>query len=548
MTKKKLIITESPTKARALSNSIGSNKEFIFVSCYGRILELDPITPDAFLSDQEIKWTPINAKNLAYIEKVAKDADLIFIATDPDIEGEVIAWQLDQLFQHISIDQSKILRINIDSFTQEGIEKSIRESTSIESEKAQSGISRRIFDNFAQFNLPDSAIKSRPFIKGSSSRIAAPTLKSIADKPLDSHSIKYQRKGMPIPAHLKINADQDYEKITRLLDRLPPPVFQRIKKETKKRKAEGLDFQRLLLKSKELTNSPQSEIYDSLQNLYVKGKISYFRTDSRVISPEQQKHLQRVIKAEGADNIKFPDRGEVDPRKIQDGHWAIAPLSSIGNALSEFSKMDLESQILSVVWRHWILNTQDRMIISEEGVLEPNAFENKIWKELEKDFDLSFIQQKITTKYGKEASFDETFKPLGVNRHPHEKNERYVSIRHSKEESLIRRMIDLGIGRPSTLIYHSNKIGSAFINDKNKLNSRGISAVIENAKAGNRLLDIENAKKIEENLLSRHSEVESENVLKEALKSSGHAIEDVDRPKQKPKPKRHSISWGDIGI
>lgn len=548
MKKKKLIITESPTKARALANSINEKKEFKIVSCYGRLLELNPISPDSFLQSEEIKWHAINPKNLAYIEKSAGSCDEVFIATDPDIEGEVIAWQLAKLFEHIGLPESKVSRITIDSFTKEGIERSLKDASEISFEKAQSGITRRIFDNFSQFTLSDEAIKKHPYIQGSSSRISAPLLKSISDEPLKTHTIKYQREGMPLPAYLEVNSEQDYERVKRQLDRLPSPVFSKIEKKEQRREPQGLDFKGLLSKSKELTNAPQNDIYDSLQNLYVRGKISYFRTDCQELSPDHQKHISSELKGEGATNVKFPRRDvDYQTNNAQEGHSAISPLSPIGNALSNFSDLDLEDKLLSIIWRHWILNSQDRTLYTKTGILEKNAFENIKWKDMEKEFNLKFHEQEISNQFGKRMVFDEALKPLGVLRPLSDKERNLRSIKHSKEEALIERLIKNELARPSTLVYHSNKIGSKFIDSNNRLNARGVSAIIENSKIGNRLLEIEVAQNIERSLHTLHSDLDSDKVLRRSLEESGLKAENPSEKKASRK-RSHQISWGGIGV
>lgn len=551
MAHKKLIITESPTKARALANSIDDKNNFKIISCYGRLLELDPISPENYLDSKEIKWSAINPKNLLYIEETAKISDAIYIATDPDIEGEVIAWQLAKLFEHIEIPRNKISRITINSFTKKGIQESIGSATAISQDKAQSGITRRIFDNFSQFSLPEESIKKHPYIQGSSSRISAPILKSISQSPLETHTIKYHRDGMPLPAYMEVNAEQDYQKLKRLLDRLPPPVFSKIKEESREYEQEGLDFQSLLLKSKELTDQSQSDIYDSLQSLYVKGKISYFRSDCKELSPEHKIHVKRQLKGEGADNISFPAVGVEDSgliNRAQDGHTAIAPLGPIGNALSEFKNLNLEDKILSIIWRHWILNSQERILFSKTGILEANAFENKSWKSLEREFNLRFCSQEISNKFGQRVHFDQSLKPLGIARKLFESEGPLKSIKHSKEESLIRRMIDLQIGRPSTFVYHSEKIGRKFIDSKNKLNTRGLSAIVENSKIGNRLLDIKVSQNIERDLHTLHNEGDSEEIIKKSLIDSGYLEPEKGTSKKISRKRVHNISWGDAGM
>lgn len=541
-----LIITESPTTARSISICL-DDKKYKVISCYGRILELDPISPEEYISNKEIKWSSINPSNLAYIKSVSEKAEKIIIATDPDIEGEVIAWQLFNLFNYLNIDGGKINRSTFNSITRDEILKSIESNSKINEKKAQSGISRRIFDNFSRFTFSDDQIKKQPFIGGSSSRIVAPMLKSINDKPLETYTIKYQRNGMTLPAHLTLNSSHDLDRTLRKLERLPPPVFSKVEEKEGRREAEALDFKGLLKKSLEITSMSQSDIYENLQSLYKKGKISYFRSDSQNLNLEQKKHLKKELKKEGALSVSLPepDISEINS-KIQDGHTAITPIDPIGNSFSKFQSLNDEDKLLSIIWRHWALNSQEREFITKNGILEENAFENIEWIKMAKEYALEFKESTISNQHGKHMPFDERLKPLGVSRSLYKKEKSALIVKHSKDEAIINRLTSLGIGRPSTIVYHSSKIASKYINDDSILNSRGISAIIENKKANNRMLEIDVALKIEEDLHSPHTIKESEGILINSLNRSGNAVikstSDIS-PKESKKTHKHLFNW-----
>ena len=298
-----------------------------------------------------------------------------------------------------------------------------------------------------------------------------------------------------------------------------------------------MDFQGLLLKSLETTKKGEKDVYEALQNMYVKGKITYFRTDSKNLSDSQKKIIKKEIKSIGVNRLSFP--GYKRNSEIQEGHFGISPLVSIDGYLNDFANLSLEDKILSLIWRHYILNTQDRFIEISEGELEANAFENSEWIKILKEFNGKIQSKMISNNNGAMKEFDEKFKPLGVLRDFNEYGKSIKIIRHQKNEALIRRMIQLKLGRPSTMVNHSIKISSKFIQDNSRINRRGLSSIIENSKINNVLLDVDKAKEIEKNILSSKKSTIEEKVY-ESVKILGMA-----KPERKLyKSHRNDFNWG----
>ena len=161
-----------------------------------------------------------------------------------------------------------------------------------------------------------------------------------------------------------------------------------------------------------------------------------------------------------------------------------------------------------------------------------------------------FIKINMANKYGKEIKYNEEFMPLGILRPTTEIDNGIYSIKLDKEESLVERIIQLDITRPSTLLYHSKKINDRFIDCNQELNLRGISAIVENFKNNNLMMNLEISKEIEEKLHTPHNEQDSEKIIRDSLKMSGFItkIKHVERKLDLKKHKTHKISWGGIEI
>lgn len=540
--KKTLVITESPSKARALNRIFKSQQgHTTAISCLGRLYELDPIHPDEFLSGESpLSWTPLKPGNLIFINNCLLDSDNVLIATDPDIEGEVIAWQILQLVERSQSSPSAVSRIHIHEMTPEGVLDSLARKTDIDIGKAQAGISRRIFDNFSRFAFSETSLSKYPYLKGGHGRVVTPVLGSLNDKPLKVAVVKYQRPGMPLPAYLEINATQDIDRVIRQMDRLPAPILKKIEESREAFPKEGLDYNTLISYATKVLREGPKEAYEGLQRLYEKGEISYFRTDSRSLSPLQIQHLKRSLAGEGAVSFSAPESSERE--RDQGGHFAITPLREPNNPWEPMNNKDIEDKLLSLIWRYWTLHTQDRSIIRKTGRLEENAFENKVWQKLKKECRLDFREDELENSYGKRSKYDDVFLPLGIKAESRSSGNAIVR-KYTPQVSLIERMIQIGVSRPSTLISQAQKIAKNFLSG-HKVNKKGSSAINENRRENHPLLNAATARGIEEDLHQSHNRNDTAMVLASALnKSHFQGRNDYATKRQVNVIKEHTINW-----
>lgn len=513
-----LIITESPSKARALSKLIKKReKPTKVISCLGRLYELDPIHPDQFLSgESSISWTPIKLNNLLFIIECLQESDKILIATDPDIEGEVIAWQIHQLIEHAGKGSDSIGRVYIHEMTEESVNDSINKYQKINIGKAQAGINRRIFDNFSRFAFSDDSLAKYPFLKGAHGRVITPLLGSINDKPLQKAVIKYQRPGMPLPAYLEVNANQDIDRTIRQMDRLPAPILKKIESNREEFLKEGLDYNTLMKYATRVLKEDPSDTYQALQGLYEKGEISYFRSDSRTLSAQQQKHLKTSLEGEGA--VSFSPPNSPKRERDQEGHFAITPLKPPDNPWGPIDNKGLEDKVLSLIWRYWTLHTQDRNIVRSSGDLDSNAFENKVWLQLAKEHNLIFEHKELENEKGHRSKYDNEFLPLGIKVQS-EPGQNSSVLKLSQQASIISRMVDEGLSRPSTMVLHSKKVAQRFLSG-HKINKKGIAAINENRRENHPLLSPATARGIESDLHQSTTEKTTTDAIVDALNKS----------------------------
>ena len=151
MAKHSLVIVESPAKAKTIGKYLG--KEFEVKACMGHLRDLPKSTLGVDLEhDFEPVYKPIKGKEdiIADLKKSAKSADMVYLATDPDREGEAISWHLKQL---LNLPDEKTRRVTFNEITKNVVQESIREPRDIDQKLVDAQQARRILDRIVGYEL-----------------------------------------------------------------------------------------------------------------------------------------------------------------------------------------------------------------------------------------------------------------------------------------------------------------------------------------------------------------------------------------------------------
>ncbi len=180
---KKLVIVESPAKIKTISKILG--KDFKIMSTVGHIMDLPPkkIGVSIEKSGIEIEYVPIKDKDrvIAEICKAAQAADIVFLGPDPDREGEIIAWHVENQIKKASKKGRKIYRIVFNEITAPAINKAIEHPGSIDLNKVNAQQARRILDRWVGYEV--SPILWKKISPGlSAGRVQSVTLRLIVDR------------------------------------------------------------------------------------------------------------------------------------------------------------------------------------------------------------------------------------------------------------------------------------------------------------------------------------------------------------------------------
>ncbi|MHB8563822.1 MAG: DNA topoisomerase, partial [Acidiferrobacteraceae bacterium] len=180
---KNLIIVESPSKAKTMSKYLG--KEFVALASYGHVRDLVPKkgavdTDNDFLMKYEL--IERNKKHVDSIRKAMKKADALYLATDPDREGEAISWHLYEILREDgALDSKPVHRVVFHEITKKAIQKAIKEPRDLSENLVNAQQARRALDYLVGFNL--SPLLWKKVRRGlSAGRVQSPALRLIVER------------------------------------------------------------------------------------------------------------------------------------------------------------------------------------------------------------------------------------------------------------------------------------------------------------------------------------------------------------------------------
>ena len=347
-----LVILESPAKIKTVKKILGSN--YVVVASNGHVRDLPKSSLGIDVEhDFEPKYITIRGKGdvLANLRKEVKKADKIYLATDPDREGEAIAWHL---YMALKLEDKKVYRISFNEITKNAVKASLKEAREINMNLVDAQQARRILDRIVGYRI--SPLLWAKVKRGlSAGRVQSVALRIIADREeeisafipeeywtLDA-KLKVQGERKPLIAKFYGTEKQKMtihskEEMDRILGELEDASFavEDVKKGERLKKA-PLPFTTSTLQqeaSKVLGFATQKTMRIA-QQLYegvdVKGSgtvgiITYLRTDSTRISAEAETNAKAYIEETyGEEYAAKGGKVTEDHKKIQDAHEAIRP-------------------------------------------------------------------------------------------------------------------------------------------------------------------------------------------------------------------------------
>ena len=332
-----LVIVESPAKVKTIKKFLGSSYEVVASNGHVRDFPKSSFGIDVD-NDFEPKYITIRGKGdlLAHLRKEVKKADKIYLATDPDREGEAIAWHL---YIALKLENKKVYRISFNEITKNAVKASIKEAREIDMDLVDAQQARRALDRMVGYKI--SPLLWNKVKRGlSAGRVQSVALRIIADREEEINAFVPEEywtlevvlnvDGEKKPLIAKYNGNiHSEEKMNKVLKELENAKYhvEDIKTGVRSKKA-PLPFTTSTLQqeaSKALNFATQKTMRIA-QQLYEDGIITYLRTDSTRVSEEADaKAREYVAEQYGASYVATSNKKADTSKKIQDAHEAIRP-------------------------------------------------------------------------------------------------------------------------------------------------------------------------------------------------------------------------------
>lgn len=478
---KYLVIVESPAKVKTIKKFLGKNYEVTASNGHVRDLPKSQLGIDVE-HDYEPKYITIRGKGdvLANLRKEVKKADKVYLATDPDREGEAISWHLAKA---LKLEGKNVCRISFNEITKNAVKASLKEPREVNMDLVDAQQARRMLDRMVGYRI--SPLLWAKVKRGlSAGRVQSVALRMICDREEEINAFipreywtleaKLNIKGEKRPltakfygnasGKMEIASKQELESVKSGIEHAEYRVLE-VKKGKRTKKA-PLPFTTSTLQqeaSKALNFSIQKTMRIA-QQLYegvdVKGAgtvglITYLRTDSVRISEEaDQAARDYIAKSYGEQYVSGQAVKKQNPARIQDAHEAIRPsdISRTPVFVKESLSRD-QFRLYQLIWKRFAASRMSDALYETTSVTI-GAGEYRFHVSASKIAFDGFMS--VYTAYGEEKeennvllkSIDEsseiTLQELEGKQHFTQPPAHYT------EASLVKAMEELGIGRPST--------------------------------------------------------------------------------------------------
>lgn len=477
-----LVIVESPAKVKTIKKFLGSN--YVVTASNGHVRDMPKSQMGIDIeNDYEPKYITIRGKGeiLAKLRKEVKKADKIYLATDPDREGEAISWHLSKA---LKLEDKKVYRISFNEITKNAVKASLKNPREIDMDLVDAQQARRVLDRIVGYKI--SPLLWAKVKRGlSAGRVQSVALRIIADREEEINAfipeeywtldadlkVKGERKLLTAKFYgtekskMTISSREELDEIMKEVENAEYSVADIKKGERTKKAPVPFTTSTLQQEASKALNFATAKTMRIAQQLYegvdIKGSgtvglITYLRTDSTRISEEADATVREYIR-EGFGEEYVSD-GDVkkssDNKIIQDAHEAIRPtdVTRTPAAVKEFLSRD-QFRLYQLVWKRFIASR-----------MQPARYETTSVKIAAGQYRFTVAASKIVfegfrsvyTEAGetkeennvllKGLDMDSVLTKESLNSKQHFTQ----PPAHYTEATLVKTLEELGIGRPST--------------------------------------------------------------------------------------------------
>ena len=476
-----LVIVESPTKVKTIKKFLGSN--YVVTASNGHVRDLPKsqlgVDPE---NDFEPKYITIRGKGeiLANLRKEVKKADKVYLATDPDREGEAISWHLCKA---LKLDEKKTYRISFNEITKKAVKESLKHAREINMDLVDAQQARRVLDRVVGYKI--SPLLWAKVKRGlSAGRVQSVALRIIADREEEINAF-IPEEYWTLDANLKVDSEKKLlsakfygtekkkitisskEQLDQIVKELEGASYRvaDVKKGERIKKA-PLPFTTSTLQQEasKALNFATSKTMRIAQQLYegidIKGNgtvglITYLRTDSTRISEEADENVRNYIEEQyGKQYVAVGEAKTGTDKKIQDAHEAIRPTDPARTpaAMKESLTRD-QFRLYQLIWKRFLASR-----------MKPARYETTSVKIAAGDYRFTVSASKVAfdgfcmiyTEAGEEKEESNVLaksldKDSVLQYESFDSKQHFTQPpAHYTEAALVKTLEELGIGRPST--------------------------------------------------------------------------------------------------
>lgn len=481
-----LIIVESPAKGKTIEKFLGS--DYSVMASYGHVRDLPKgkMGVDVKKNYEPEYIIPTKSKRtVSALKKAIAEADKVYLATDPDREGEAIAWHVAQatglISRKLKVEGRRCNRISFDSITKEVVTEAVKNPREIDMNLVDAQQARRVIDRLVGYSL--SPILWKKVLKGlSAGRVQSVAVRLVVEREREREKFKAQeywsieadlKKGdsKQFPSFLveiggkkieklSINTGKEAEDIIKSLKNAKYKVIDVVKKETKRQPYAPFTTSTMQQEAANRYGWSAKQTMRVAQGLYEAGLITYMRTDSVSVNPSAISATRKYIESElGTKYLsEAPRMYKTKAKRAQEAHEAIRPTYPKNSPESIKTRDARAIKLYDIIWRRMIAsqmadarydNTMARINASGNGstslttgcIFQANGIKI-IFSGWRKMYVSTSSDDKLLPELSKGDSLD--LVKLRNEQHFTEPPARY------SEATLIKALEELGIGRPST--------------------------------------------------------------------------------------------------
>lgn len=472
--KKKLVIVESPTKVDSVKKYLGSSYNIEATMGHLRDLPKSQLGVD-IENDFEPKYITIRGKGdlIAKLKKKAKSASKIYLATDPDREGEAISWHLANI---LGIDPASDCRITFNEVTKGAVKEAVKDARQIDMNLVDAQQTRRVLDRIVGYQI--SPLLWKKVKKGlSAGRVQSVVTRMIVDREREIEAfdpeeywtidVKLTNESGRLPFIAKFHGTADGKKLPLKTEAEAMTVTNELKntgsftvskitkKETKRRSAPPFTTSTMQQEASRKLNFTTRRTMMAAQQLYEMGFITYMRTDSLRIAEVAQNDARKYIAEKfGPEFVPAAPKRYRAKKSAQDAHEAIRPTFAANSPekYKDTFKPD-QYKLYRLIWQRFmasqmsdaVLDTVNAEIVTDKYMLKASGSTIKF-----SGFMTLYVESTDSAEEKAKKlpvlSENQKLKQTNVDPQQHftQPPPRYT------EASLVKAMEEEGIGRPST--------------------------------------------------------------------------------------------------